>query len=225
MCSTSMHLGELLDARAPGGVLLQQRAHGVGDLAAPAVADGDVDEHPVDVTGVVLGRLEPGRGVGRAAGRAPRPGGCASGASRRASSTAFSMMPSSGSQLLLRAVEVVGRQQPQGDDLDPDLVAPRQEVRDLVGTRLVTLARPGAAGLGPAAVAVEHDADVARDGRGVELPGEATGVGGIEDVAQPHVRRVLPPAPEPHRAVADGAPHATPVTHASLSRHRKPTVA
>ena len=51
---------------------------------------------------------------------------------------------------------------------------------------LVPLARPGAAGLGPAAVAVEHDADVARDGRGAELPGEAAGVGGIQDIAQPH---------------------------------------
>src|SRR6187431_2742899 len=33
------HLRELLDARAPGGVLLQERAHGIGDLTTPAVAD------------------------------------------------------------------------------------------------------------------------------------------------------------------------------------------
>src|SRR4029077_12749190 len=29
------HLGELLDARAATGVLLQERAHGIGDLTAP----------------------------------------------------------------------------------------------------------------------------------------------------------------------------------------------
>ena len=37
-------LGELLDRGALGGVLLQQRPYGVGDLAPPAVADGDVDD-------------------------------------------------------------------------------------------------------------------------------------------------------------------------------------
>ena len=42
-------------------------------------------------------------------------------------------------ELLLGTVEVVGREQPEGDDLDPRLVAPRQEVRDVVGAGLVAL--------------------------------------------------------------------------------------
>src|SRR6188508_1223461 len=61
---------ETAEPLLPGGADDQVRvglALGVevlGDLAAPAVADRHVDQHPVDVTGVVLGRLEPGRGAG-----------------------------------------------------------------------------------------------------------------------------------------------------------------
>ena len=58
MCSTSMTVGELLERDALGGRLVEQGAYGVGDLAAAAVPDGDVDEHPVDVAGGLLGRLE-----------------------------------------------------------------------------------------------------------------------------------------------------------------------
>src|SRR5689334_24700944 len=52
-------VGELLERGALGGVVGEQGAYGVGDLAAPAVADGDVDEQAVDVAGALLGRLEP----------------------------------------------------------------------------------------------------------------------------------------------------------------------
>src|SRR6476469_2262756 len=56
-------LGQLLDARAVGGVRREERAHGVGDLLAAAVADGDVDDHAVDVGGGVRALLELARGV------------------------------------------------------------------------------------------------------------------------------------------------------------------
>src|SRR3954453_19268458 len=42
-------LGELLDRGALGGVVLEQGADGVGDLAAAAVPHGDVDQDPLDV--------------------------------------------------------------------------------------------------------------------------------------------------------------------------------
>src|SRR6476620_1564164 len=46
-------LGELLDRRTPRGVLLEQGAYGVRDLAPAAVADRDVHDHAVDVAGLV----------------------------------------------------------------------------------------------------------------------------------------------------------------------------
>ena len=46
------------------GVLEQQRADRVGDLLAAAVADGDVDQYPVDAVGGLLGLLEDGLGAG-----------------------------------------------------------------------------------------------------------------------------------------------------------------
>ena len=52
------HVGELIERRAAGGVLLEQRANGVGDLAATAITDRDVDQDAVDVAGLVLGGLE-----------------------------------------------------------------------------------------------------------------------------------------------------------------------
>ena len=48
MCSTSrISASSSIDVPA-AGVLLQQRADRVGDLAAAAVADRDVDHEPVD---------------------------------------------------------------------------------------------------------------------------------------------------------------------------------
>src|SRR4051812_17447110 len=58
-------LGELLEAGAALGVLLEEGAHGVGDLAPAAVRDGDVDDHPVDVAGGLLRLLEASRQPGR----------------------------------------------------------------------------------------------------------------------------------------------------------------
>src|SRR5918993_275770 len=161
-------LGELLDARASRGVLLEERAHGIRDLAPAAVAHGDVDEHALDVTGPVIGGLEAAGGrrgqevEGTDGVDAPSMGvreavhGSLDDAEQRA-------------KLTLRTVEVVGREQPERDDLDPYLVAPRQEVGDVVGAGLVALAGAGAPGTRPPTVPVEHDPDVPRDRGGAEL--------------------------------------------------------
>ena len=77
------HLGELLDRRTLLGVLVEHRADGVGELAAAAVRDGDVDRDAVDLGRAVGSGLEPHRrGGGRR--RGPRPDGPASDPSRRA---------------------------------------------------------------------------------------------------------------------------------------------
>ena len=78
------------------------------------------------------------------------------------------MMASSGASSDVGPVEVVGGEQPQRDDLDADLLAPAEELLDLVGAGppATRLGRPG--GLGPPPVAVEDHADVARDLLAVE---------------------------------------------------------
>lgn len=63
-------------------------------------------------------------------------------------------------EFLLGAVEVVRRQQPEGDDLDVRLGAPAEELLDLVGTGTVAVLGGGTRGLRPAPVAVHDDADV-----------------------------------------------------------------
>src|SRR5262249_38122655 len=64
-------------------------------------------------------------------------------------------------KLLLLAAEVVRGQQPEGDDLDAGLLAPLEQLEDLVGALAVPLADVGMPrGPGPAPVAVAHHADV-----------------------------------------------------------------
>ena len=55
MCSTSMTSASSSIVVPRAGVLLQQGAYGVGDLAAAAVPDRDVDQQPVDVAGGLRG--------------------------------------------------------------------------------------------------------------------------------------------------------------------------
>src|SRR5689334_676153 len=128
-------LGELLDRGPPGGVLLQHRADGVGDLAPTAVADRDVDQQAVDVAGRIRGLLELVRRLGRqqvqradgveppaAGGGQPGDGGLDD--------------PQQRGELGGGTVEVVGGQQPEGDDLDADLLAPTEQRGDVVRTGL-----------------------------------------------------------------------------------------
>ena len=135
-------LGELLERGAPARrARASSDAYGVGDLAAAAVADRDVDQQPVDVAGGLLGRLEPLGGLGgqqvERADRVEPPAPLR----RRATSTASSMIASSGSSSLGGPVEVVGREQPQGDDLDADLLAPAEQRLDVVGAGPVAVRR------------------------------------------------------------------------------------
>ena len=168
---------------------LQQRAHRVGDLAAPAVGDRDVDDDAGPAGRALGGLLEdPGGVAGQQVERADDverpavlgPGEVGDDALDDAQQRA---------ELGLGAGQVVGRQQPERDDLDAGVVAPAEQVDDLVGAALVAVVdarRPDHAG--PAAVAVEHQPDVARHRRG--LTGEAARqpalVQLVGDVAQPH---------------------------------------
>ena len=122
-------------------------------------------------------------------------------------------------QLLLGAVEVVGRQQPQGDHLDAGLVAPRR-----AGSRCCR-PRPGGPRCAPAPRALAQrrlPSSITPTWRGhrrrVELPGEAAGVGGVQDVAEPHAPWPLACFRTPHREVADGAPTRTPAPWAAAGR-------
>ena len=129
MCSMSRFLASVLDRRAEPGLLGEQRPDGVAQLVPAAVGDGDVHHHPVD-----LGRS---RRRPCAGGRRSRSGSRSSAPTGwtcqrpvpASSSTRPSITSSSGpiSSALGPAV-VVGRQHPEGDDRDADLVAPLHEV-------------------------------------------------------------------------------------------------
>ena len=129
-----------------------------------------------------------------------------------------------------RAVEVVGRQQPQGDHLDADVLAPPEQRQDVVGAGLVALLGVGAVGPGPAPVAVEHHADVAREAAGREAGGEPSLVGAVQQVPQPH--RTASSAREIATTVLPGrcarrpdAPRAHRPPGAYAARHDPATVA
>ena len=199
MWSTSRMLGQLLDRGALSCVVLQQGPYGVRDLAPAAVADSDVDQAALHVAGAVGGVLEQlGRAVGQqvegadrvepppARGREVLHHSLDDGQERQ--------------QLLLGPVEVVGRQQPERDDLDAELVAPPEERLDVGGTGAPAGGLVGAGGLGPAPVAVEHDADVLGQGGGAQLPHQPRLVGGVQHALRrvlegAHGLRVATPAP------------------------------
>jgi len=91
-------------------------------------------------------------------------------------------------KLVGRTVEVVGRKQPEGDDLDADILAPAKKRRDVVSARLVPLRGVCAVGLGPSAVPIEHDTDVTRHALRREAGGKPTLVRAVQQVTQPHGR-------------------------------------
>src|SRR5690606_26930340 len=88
-------------------------------------------------------------------------------------------------ELLGRASrEVVGREQVDGDESHPQLVAPSEELAHLRRAGAV----PVRGGLeralaGPAAVAVDDHADVMRQRGAVKLPTQAPGVQVVQDAA------------------------------------------
>ena len=84
------------------------------------------------------------------------------------------MIRSSGAELGLGPPQVVGREHEEGDDLDAGVVAPAEQVGDLVGAAAVAVGdvlqpdRPG-----PAPVPVHDDADVVRQVRAFQRAGQA----------------------------------------------------
>jgi hypothetical protein len=102
-------------------------------------------------------------------------------------------------ELWLRAIEIVGREQPQRDDLDTGLIAPAEEVDDLGGARAMTCRRRRTLRLGPAAVAIEDHAYVTWATLRGYLRHETTLVHAIENIGETHARRLplkgLEPSP------------------------------
>ena len=118
MCSTSSASTSSSSDVPALGVLGQQRADGVGDLPASAVADREVHRGPRPVAGVLLGLLEDGDRLGRQQlQRAHRAQAASGGRARARSSATPSMIRSSGVSSGSGRREVVGGQQEQRDDL------------------------------------------------------------------------------------------------------------
>ena len=199
--------GHLLQARPGGGPLAQQLAHGVGDLLPTPVADGDVDLHaPVLGLSGLDGLIRRPALLGGL--RARRPGADDGGAQalgqrlgQEVDGTHEAQAPAAGLGELVNGVgddvqqgrelgrvagEVVGAQQPQGDDLDPHLLGPPEELLDLVSAALVALRSPEAHGLGPAAVAVEDDTHVVGHRGRVDARSQPALVDVVEEVVACH---------------------------------------
>jgi hypothetical protein len=185
-------LRELLDRRAARGVLVQQRAHRVGDLPPAAVSDRDVDQQ----ARVFRGGL---RGVLEHAGRLAR---------EEVQRTHRVQVPAPGDQptdCLLDDPEqrlelgggprqVVGGQQPQGDHLHAGFTAPLEQLEDLVGALLVAdthIEQPGRPG--PPPVAVTHHADVPRNRRRGQGSFEPASVEPVDQATKSHVATFLSP--------------------------------
>src|SRR6185369_1119569 len=102
-------------------------------------------------------------------------------------------------ELLLRSRQVVRRQQPERDDVDADLVAPAQELLDLVGAGLVPVGGARAGLASPPTVSVEDDADVTGDAVEWQRRGEPAFVRAVQHVGQTHATPVprLDPASVP----------------------------
>ncbi|EGJ75002.1 putative oxidoreductase [Streptomyces sp. Tu6071] len=183
-------LGEFLEARALAGGVVEEGADGVGDLLATAVADRDIDQYPGVARGHGFRLFESGaRVVGQdvegadvvdapAAVGGEGPDGVLDDAEE-------------GDEFGLGAVEVVRGEHPQRHDLDVRLGAPAEELLDLLGARAVALRRGAAGGAGPAAIAVEDEADVLGDLRVVEAPSHPPCVESVHEVAHVHVCQPL----------------------------------
>ena len=82
--------------------------------------------------------------------------------------------------------QIVGGQQPQRDDTHADFLAPAEEFEDLRAAGTVPLAREQPRFLGPAAISVQDDADVARNGRGIQRAGDPALIGAVQQLAYVH---------------------------------------
>ena len=130
-------LGQLVEGRALTRMRLQKRTNGVDHLTPPAVADCNVDDRTVDIAGSSLGFLEQPRGVIReeieGANRVDSPACLLGEISDGVLDNADECL-----EFDRRTGEVVGRQEPQGDDLNPGLIAPAKKIDDLRGAGSMT---------------------------------------------------------------------------------------
>src|SRR5690606_12499776 len=152
-------VGQVLQRDAGLRLLLEQRAHRTRDLVAPAVADRAVDVHALDVGRRPLRGAQPvddlgGQQVELIDDAQPPAARVGERLDRRGDDLEQLR------DLGRLALEVVGREQPEGDEVDANLLAPPEQVGDAVRTGAVALGGLQADGARPPTVAVEHDADV-----------------------------------------------------------------
>src|SRR5690349_1016232 len=185
--------GQLLDRGALGRVGLQQGPDRVRDLPPAAVADGHVDQQAAAAGRDLAGVLE--RTGGLRGQQVQGPDRVDSPAAVDELAHGFLDDPQQRLELAGRAAQVVGRQQPQGDHLDAVLLAPLQQLEDLVGALLVPPADVGHSRRpGPAPVAVAHHANVVRDRSRRQTPLEPPLIEPVHELAQSHPASPLPPA-------------------------------
>src|SRR5690606_33024436 len=130
-------LGELLDASAPVAVRAHDAAHGVGDLATAPIADGEVDvQAAVAGRAVVRGLQRGDERFGQAL--------CGTDVLDAPVGGTGEVVGQVGDDLeeLVELVagaslQVVGRQQVDGDHADAQFVAPAEELAHLLGTGAV----------------------------------------------------------------------------------------
>jgi hypothetical protein len=125
-------------------------------------------------------------------------------------------------QLRGGAGQIVRGQQPEGDDFDPRLAAPAEQLEDVVGAPLVAVADVGESRqAGPAAVAVEDDTDVPRPG----MPGQGRFqpalIQPVREIAESHPKLAQPHSEPTPAASPPAAGHGLPVSRMSpLERAR-----
>ena len=183
MCSMSRVSASSAIGVPVAGLLGQQRADRVAQLVPAAVGHGDVDQHPVQVGGVLVGRLQAARPTRSAAGRGRRPGAPASAgwrpgrrpSARSPRAAARAPRPRSAAKLSVDSTQSVTTGMPISSHHStnslslsaPGLVARHQRLARRVGP-------------GPAAVAVGQHGDVPGQPVVVELGDQPVLVGRVE---------------------------------------------
>src|SRR5699024_5319998 len=84
------------------------------------------------------------------------------------------------------ALEIVSREHPERDNFDVDLLTPFQKFKDFIGPTTMAGGGGGAKGAGPAAVAIQNDADVAGQITRGEVAREAAFIKAVQHRGQAH---------------------------------------
>ncbi len=183
-------LGERVDGAAGRLMLGDDAVHRRGDLAAAAVADGEVDVQAVTIGGRLLGRTQ---GVGQFR-RQPVARADVLHAPPRVLGEEFGEFRDDAEEvvefLAIPRAQVVRGEQVQRDGADSDLFAPAEELRDLAGSGampeggalLETLFRP-------ATIPVDDHGDVLGNLAPIDLAAQAPLVQPVEQTG-PRIRRL-----------------------------------